>query len=71
MILKSLFHNVIAFHMFNIVSRNLLIKTQTLTDKCCDLETDGLLQSTACVNHLLERSIVTNFETFLVKRLKA
>ena len=52
MILKSLFHNVIAF--LNIVSRNLLIKTQTLTDKCCDLEIDGLLQSTACVNHLLE-----------------
>ena len=54
MILKSLFHNVIAFLMFNIVSRNLLIKTQTLTDKCCDLEIDGLLQSTACVNQLLE-----------------
>ena len=71
MILKFLFHNVIAFHMFNIVSRNLLIKTQTLTDKYCDLEIDGLLQSTACVNQLLEWSKLTDFETFLVKRLKA
>ena len=49
MISKSLFHNVIIPLMFNIISRNLLIKTQTLTDKYCNLDIMVVLQSATVV----------------------